>query len=369
MNLVLDCREAALIAQCRALLDAGAYDSTNVVLEVRSLPLGDILMEEKNKKKEEDKTEDDDDEKVVVDGESTATATASTTLLIERKAVADLLASITDGRYAEQSFRLQHHPCIPPHNIMYLLEGSLASLGAASRQKCYSALASCQYFKGFSICRTESLADTAHYLVATVAKLSREMIRGGKRCFSTVATAATTNDDPSALSTNMSYASVVHTVKKNNLSSANIGAVFLAQIPGFSAASAECVMAAVPNRSIHGLLCHLESSEGRAQLRALTFGGRRLGEAAVAKLCAFLRPDLAEAVAGDDTKQHKKKKPKPKEAASSSATTTTTTTGKKRSNAADATTATTNKKPKKRTKSSSAAASSLFVSSFPDDEE
>lgn len=279
MHLVVDCRETALIARCRALLlleeDAAAKA---IRLVVRSLPLGDVLLERRA---------DDDGG----DGDG-----GTPVLLIERKALPDLLASITDGRYAEQSFRLAHHPRLAPHNIVYLLEGSIAALPrAADRQRCFSALASCQYFKGFSTCRTESLDDTAHYLLATAAKLGADLRKGKTAAVGGAgADAPPTAPHPTA---HGGYASVVHSVKKDNLTADNIGVVFLSQVPGFSAASAQCVMDAVPGRSLRALLeggDGLGSKEGRDRLRALPLGPqkRRLGDAAVARLCAFLRPDV-----------------------------------------------------------------------------
>jgi ERCC4-type nuclease len=47
-------------------------------------------------------------------------------LIIERKTLRDLAASIKDGRYTEQSFRLNNCNC-HNHNIIYLIEGLLTS--------------------------------------------------------------------------------------------------------------------------------------------------------------------------------------------------------------------------------------------------
>ena len=43
-------------------------------------------------------------------------------IVIERKTLKDLLSSIKDGRYREQSFRLNNYP-VHNHNIIYLIEG------------------------------------------------------------------------------------------------------------------------------------------------------------------------------------------------------------------------------------------------------
>ena len=47
-------------------------------------------------------------------------------LLLERKGLNDLASSITDGRYAEQSYRLNGHS-LHNHNIVYLIEGNISN--------------------------------------------------------------------------------------------------------------------------------------------------------------------------------------------------------------------------------------------------
>ena len=49
------------------------------------------------------------------------------TLVFERKTIADLAASIKDGRYHEQKQRLKS--IYPHHRITYIIEGSLSELG------------------------------------------------------------------------------------------------------------------------------------------------------------------------------------------------------------------------------------------------
>ena len=45
-------------------------------------------------------------------------------MIFERKSLADLVASVKDGRYTEQSFRLSECP-INNHNIYYIIEGNI----------------------------------------------------------------------------------------------------------------------------------------------------------------------------------------------------------------------------------------------------
>ena len=45
-------------------------------------------------------------------------------VIFERKSLSDLASSIKDGRYAEQSFRLNNYN-FHNHNIVYIIEGDL----------------------------------------------------------------------------------------------------------------------------------------------------------------------------------------------------------------------------------------------------
>jgi ERCC4-type nuclease len=134
MRICIDVREAALIA---LLPDA----------TVKPLTLGDITIEE------------DDGTELVI---------------LERKTVADLAASIKDGRYREQATRLTDFS-LSNHNIVYLVEGTLR--GAKLPMPCETlmgAMVSLWYGKGFSVMRTESLEQTAQFLRVMLAKFIKE---------------------------------------------------------------------------------------------------------------------------------------------------------------------------------------------------
>ena len=95
MIIKVDIRESEILAQIKQLvLFIPIFKQIKVVTE--NLPLGDFIISDEK----EDK------------------------LIIERKTINDLLASIKDGRYDEQSYRLNglnHHN----HNIIYLIEGDV----------------------------------------------------------------------------------------------------------------------------------------------------------------------------------------------------------------------------------------------------
>ena len=92
MKVIIDERERELYEKCYNIVQA---NNTYVVLSKEVLPLGDIFITT-------------DEEKHV--------------MLIERKTIQDLLASIKDGRYEEQSYRLTHSSGLPPHSILYIIE-------------------------------------------------------------------------------------------------------------------------------------------------------------------------------------------------------------------------------------------------------
>jgi len=145
MKIIIDEREASLYHLCQTF--AETHQMKSAPIEKRVLQLGDIIF--------------------VSDDESV------THLVIERKSFSDLLASVKDGRYAEQSHRLIH--CFPnPHNIVYLLEGMFSTVHQEKdKKKIISCMASLNYFKGFSLMRTVSASETAQHIVYLADKISK----------------------------------------------------------------------------------------------------------------------------------------------------------------------------------------------------
>ena len=95
MKIRVDNREQELLKHIRELI-VNIPLFKDLEVQVENLPLGDVIISNNV----EDK------------------------LYIERKSINDLAASIKDGRYEEQSFRLNglNHP---NHNIIYLIEGDV----------------------------------------------------------------------------------------------------------------------------------------------------------------------------------------------------------------------------------------------------
>jgi ERCC4-type nuclease len=150
--------------------------------------------------------------------------------VFERKTLDDLAASIRDGRYEEQSARLKTLP-IHPRNIFYIIEGNIDNYTPSKYTKhtitkdtLYSAMFSIQYYKGFSLIRTQNPEETAHTIEIIQQKLTREH---GKRV------PAETISEP------------VLTIKKKkqeNITPENIDMIFLSQIPSISATIASALV-------------------------------------------------------------------------------------------------------------------------------
>ena len=148
MKLVIDYREKKLISLINSIKTMNnKFKSIEVVVE--NLPLSDVIIKD-NK----------DNEK----------------LLVERKTINDLASSIQDGRYNEQSYRLDN--CnVHNHNIMYLIEGNISMWNnrftRINKDTIYSAIFSIMYYKGFSVFVTSSTVETAEFLLNTALKIEK----------------------------------------------------------------------------------------------------------------------------------------------------------------------------------------------------
>ena len=232
MLIKVDNREQDLLKQIQNLvLFIPAFKQLKV--ETAALPLGDIIIY------------DDNDEKLV----------------IERKCLNDLLASIKDGRYEEQSYRLNglNHP---NHNIYYLIEGDVNKSNRfkdnnIEKLTLYSAMFSLNYYKGFSVMRTLSMEETAIFICNTANKLSKSEKKAyyeNKPQVNTVANIITSENGVNNLAegvveeagqnleSDKDYISVVKKVKKENITPENIAEIMLCQIPGISSVTAIAIM-------------------------------------------------------------------------------------------------------------------------------
>ena len=203
MKLVIDIRENSLIENCEKLLRT---DSTfkDISIEKVSLDLGDIIIKDDSKNE---------------------------ILIIERKTISDLLASIKDGRYSEQSYRLNGLEN-ENHNIIYLIEGSPKDL-IYDKQTVYSSIFSINYYKGFSVYRSENIKESAYILLNICLKLKKE--KDKKPYYYLKKELEPEKEDEK-------YCSVIKKKKNSNINKENFGEIVLCQIPSISSVTAIAIM-------------------------------------------------------------------------------------------------------------------------------
>ena len=90
-----------------------------------------------------------------------------------------------------------------------------------------------QVFKGFNLVRTNSVIDTAEWILYTADKLGRELQRGNLPW---------TPEQKEGGGEPVPYCNVVKKTKKDNITPDNIGEIILSQIPGISTVSAIAIM-------------------------------------------------------------------------------------------------------------------------------
>lgn len=269
----VDYREKDLIALLQLKLmndnDNGNDKNNSIKLKVDNLKIGDVAF-----------VETDQNENEIGDE----------LMLFERKSLNDLASSIKDGRYAEQSFRLDGYQSIPNHNIVYLIEGDLSryrenKFSRINKNTLLSSMFSILYYKGFSVVRTMNVLETCDLVWSWGDKLEREMSRKRSKSGSdsikipyyksevpsvvAVAVATDENDlnaeekkenmqfhielnelqiqrpeENVVVSDSYDYCSVLKVKKEKNanVTPENIGVIMLSTIPGISTKTAVVIM-------------------------------------------------------------------------------------------------------------------------------
>jgi ERCC4-type nuclease len=289
MIIKVDTRESDLLRHINGLV-ANIPIFKQLVIKSETLPIGDIIIADEN----EDK------------------------LIIERKSITDLLASIKDGRYEEQSYRLNglnHHN----HNIIYLVEGDVnqanrfKSDNRVDKLTAYSAMFSLNYYKGFSVFRSFSLEESATIICNMAYKLAKEP--ADKKVFysnkQATAPAPISIQEPStaipvtiepqqggstvltqpdeAEQSEKDYVSVIKKVKKENITPDNIGEIMLCQIPGISAVTALAILQQY--KTLPNLIKELETNaDCLHNITSTNAKGqtRRINKTSIANIVKFL---------------------------------------------------------------------------------
>ncbi len=277
MLLKVDVRESALIGLIQNLISTIPIFKS-IELKTESLPIGDII---------------------ISDGKDDI-------LIIERKSVNDLLASIKDGRYEEQSYRLNglnHHN----HNIIYLIEGDVNKVNKfkndtkIEKLTLYSAMFSLNYYKGFSVFRSFAIDETATIICNMAYKMQKDLANK-KPYYSNaiiedkineVVVSEVVEDDKVTEvaevveeknvceDSDKNYVSVIKKVKKDNITTENIGEIMLCQIPGISSVTAIAVLEKY--KSISNLIKELETNKDT--LKDLTYTNSKGQTRKISKTC------------------------------------------------------------------------------------
>jgi len=265
MIIKIDNREHDLIKLCQHYIEI-IPNYKDIELVVEALPLGDAII---------------GNNKVNANGEICG---FEEKVIIERKSLADLGASIKDGRYEEQSYRLNGSP-YHNHNIIYLIEGDIHKMiqyqsnlfknkNKIEKTTLYSTIVSLNYFKGFSVLRSFNMDETSIILCNMAYKIKKtekdnkfgyysnkrlETVGGGGgdggegNCEGEGKCEGTGESEKD-------YCSVVKKVKKDNITPENIGEIMLCQIPGISSTSALVIMKKFG--TIDNLIIQLKSDPG-----------------------------------------------------------------------------------------------------------
>lgn len=320
MKIIIDEREPMLYER---LLASCVKPVIPLTITKKVIPLGDIILDY------------DDD---------------NTAVIMERKSLSDLLASIRDGRYKEQSHRLIHSSGISRHNIVYIIEGILNQLSTIDRDLVYATITSLNFYEGFSVIRTSSTQETAEFVKNMAIKIQRNtnckkypwnyydhkiqspvtthvsenanVLTTGSYTISTVSLQDIISDSDKVdritcdqpendqvteaplpeeagiplsnaiIETIPPYCSVVKKVKKDNVTQTNIGEIILCQIPGISSVSAVAIMKKFG--SIRNLINEVtkDSSCMNDIHTSSTSGTRKIGRNVVTNIRKFLVDDV-----------------------------------------------------------------------------
>ena len=274
MIIKVDTREQDLLQKINYLINCIA-SFKNIIVKSETLPIGDIIICHDNEEK----------------------------LIIERKSITDLLSSIKDGRYEEQSYRLNginHHN----HNIIYLIEGDVNRVNrfkpdnTIEKLTLYSAMFSLNYYKGFSVFRSFSLDETAMIICNMAYKLEKDIITKKSFYINSIQTPVILNTEETNIQpqvneelehTEKDYVSVIKKVKKENITPDNIGEIMLCQIPGISSVTALAIMEQYKN--LPNLIKELEeNNECLKDISSTNSKGqtRKINKSSLANIVKFL---------------------------------------------------------------------------------
>jgi ERCC4-type nuclease len=146
--------------------------------------------------------------------------------IIERKTISDLLSSVKDGRYEEQSYRLSYSNNIPQHNIIYLIEGAIPKK-ETEKKMVLSCIVSLNLFKGFSVFKSNTLKETVDYILHMAIKCKNNIDNKKQLHYQEIPS----NTSSTSSTSIPKYSEIVSSNKKRNITPSNIHEIMLCQIP------------------------------------------------------------------------------------------------------------------------------------------
>lgn len=312
MLIKIDNRESELIRCCKYILDISpSYKDIKLVVE--NLPLGDIILSSTFEKvcngvsgKSLSENVDNQEKPISLVETKMFGSTyekVEDRVIIERKSLNDLSASIKDGRYEEQSYRLNGSD-FHNHNVIYLIEGDLNRPNLfkdrIDKTMLYSAMVSLQQFKGFSVMRSMNIEETAVIICNMAYKIAKSEKEGKHAYYSNSSLGSKEEKDkmkeenenekgePQEAPDN--YCSVVKKVKKENITPENIGEIMLSQIPGISSVTAIEIMSQF--KSLPNLVMKIKENEKCLENLSYTNSKgqvRKINKSALSNIIAFLK--------------------------------------------------------------------------------
>lgn len=201
-------------------------------------------------------------------------------MVVERKTLADLAASVKDGRYVEQKARMMATVEGDPRRLALVVEGALfgpeppdtpvegVSLGALRTLVLHA-----QHRDGIAVYNVQDVAGTAALIAHMAEKVQPwpERVSGGG-----------------------AYVSAVRPKKSENMTPRNVAILQLCVVPGMSARMAEAVLDTVGCGSM-AALCAALTADPEGFLKRVSDArpgngrGRRVGEAVAKRLSDALK--------------------------------------------------------------------------------
>ena len=261
MKLYIDNREPKAIIDSLEFINNSSKNK--ITIEIKSLDLGDfVLYDEKNEQN---------------------------IIIIERKSLADLEASIKDGRYNEQSYRLSQNT-LANHNIYYLIEGSIINYKNKSfKNTLYSSLFSLSYFKGFSVFNSLNAVESAEIIYSFVNKFLRTKDKVGYYCNNNSVSnneELEKNEDLKIENKEDNYLANIKNTKKSNITRENIDILMLMQVPGVSITSATTIMNT--HKTINNLVNNLTKDETCLDSLKTENNNRKISKNIIASIKLYL---------------------------------------------------------------------------------